>query len=104
MTAEQFEQSLSSESLVRLSAVEWAELDQKFERVACHRTFVAGDLLIMRSNFGLFAVEQPEPDTRVARFLTDAAEVDRFIAERMDQYERMWDGCGCKIDYYSKEW
>ena len=28
----------------------------------------------------------------------------RFVAERMDQYERMWDGCGCRIDYYSLDW
>jgi hypothetical protein len=26
-------------------------------------------------------------------------EADRFVRERLETYERMWDGCGCKIDY-----
>jgi len=27
-------------------------------------------------------------------------EADLFIDERMETYDRMWDGCGCKVDYY----
>ena len=23
-----------------------------------------------------------------------------FIQKRMETYDKMWDGCGCKIDYY----
>jgi hypothetical protein len=22
------------------------------------------------------------------------------VQRRLEQYERMWDGCGCRIDYY----
>ncbi|MFZ2324441.1 MAG: hypothetical protein WAV89_12195 [Ignavibacteriaceae bacterium] len=25
---------------------------------------------------------------------------EKFINDRLDYYERKWDGCGCKIDYY----
>lgn len=27
-------------------------------------------------------------------------EAEKFINDRLDYYERKWDGCGCKIDYY----
>ena len=26
--------------------------------------------------------------------------VAEFVAQRQATYDRMWDGCGCKIDYY----
>ncbi len=26
-----------------------------------------------------------------------------FISKRIDAYDRIWDGCGCKIDYYEEE-
>ena len=50
---------------------------------------------------GFAALEQPAPDTWVVRRLGERAEADRFIQDRLAQYERMWDGCGCRIDYYS---
>jgi len=28
-------------------------------------------------------------------------EARAFIRDRLDTYDRMWDGCGCKIDYYA---
>jgi len=24
----------------------------------------------------------------------------KFVEERLDIYEKMWDGCGCKVKYY----
>jgi len=48
----------------------------------------------------LAAVEQPRPDERVVRALGDAEAVRAFVHARMEKYERMWDGCGCRIDYY----
>ncbi len=33
------------------------------------------------------------------RFDSDG-EAFRFVADRLDTYERMWDGCGCRIDYF----
>ena len=26
---------------------------------------------------------------------------ERFVEDRLSDYERMWDGCGCKIEYHS---
>jgi hypothetical protein len=33
--------------------------------------------------------------------LGDEDEVRRFVRERLEAYDRMWDGCGCKVDYYN---
>ena len=45
------------------------------------------------------AVEAPSKAARVARLLGGEAEVRAFVAKRLEEYERMWDGCGVKIDY-----
>ena len=29
-------------------------------------------------------------------------DVERFIQERMAIYDKMWDGCGCKVNYHEK--
>lgn len=36
----------------------------------------------------------------ILRKINSLDDADKFIQERLDFYERKWDGCGCKIDYY----
>jgi hypothetical protein len=96
VTADELERRLRSERIVP-----WAELADEFEEMQRHDTLVAGQLLIVRGEAGLAAVEQPSPDERVIRLLSDEEQAHRFVADRLEQYERMWDGCGCKVDYYA---
>jgi hypothetical protein len=103
MTMEELDRRLRSERIVPLSAADWAELAADFEEVERHDTLVAGHLLIVRGAAGLAAVEQPSPDARVGRRLADDKEAHRFVQGRLEQYERMWDGCGCKVDYYARD-
>lgn len=35
----------------------------------------------------------------LVRLFGDREEADRFVDRRLDTYDRMWDGCGCKVDY-----
>lgn len=100
MSAEALEQRIADERIVPLTTAEWDAVAAWFEEVERHHTMIAGDLLVIRSGAGLAAVEQPTPDARVVRLLDDAATVRTFVAQRMAQYERMWDGCGCRVDYY----
>ena len=87
--------------IVKVSAKDWASVESAFEEVERHSTFVAGDLVIARINDMFVAVEQPSEDERVIRPLEDEKAVKEFVKSRLDTYERMWDGCGVKIDYYS---
>lgn len=101
MTTEELDRRLRSQRIVSLSSSEWGAVSSDFEELECHDTFVAGHLLIVRGSAGLAAVEHPSPDKRVIRMLSDDQEARRFVRERLEQYERMWDGCGCKVDYYA---
>lgn len=100
MNVEELNQRLRVERIVAVPTATWAELATELEELERHDTLMAGDLLIVRGEAGLAAVEQPTPEERVVRLLSDDQEVRRFVADRLASYERMWDGCGCKIDYY----
>jgi hypothetical protein len=36
----------------------------------------------------------------VIRRLTGAGEARALVARRLETYDKMWDGCGCKVDYH----
>ncbi len=100
MTADELVRRVVEEGITKLESTEWRELEGAFEVVARHDTFIAGELIVARRGDVLLAVERPAPGLRVARRLRDDDEVSRFVTDRLDTYERMWDGCGCKVEYY----
>lgn len=100
MTFEDLTDRLRREAVVGLTVGEWDELGAAFEVIERHPTFLAGELLVVRGAGALFAVEAPSSSERVVRRLADEDAMRRFVRGRLDAYERMWDGCGCKVDYY----
>lgn len=99
MTFDELIERVEATGIVPLSGAEWAECSAGVEIVERHPTQLAGDLLIVRLGGGLAAVESPSRDARVVRRLSDPEEARAFVAKRMEEYERMWDGCGVKVDY-----
>jgi hypothetical protein len=79
-----------------------AELLGSSETVREENTFMAGAIriLVIRDKV---VVQEQTPDTAdvIVRACSSRDEADRFVDERLSAYERMWDGCGCKIDYSS---
>jgi hypothetical protein len=100
MTIDDFLSRLATGGTIPLSAGEWEELAGEFPVVERHETQLAGELLVVRVGEDLAAVEAPSRDARVARLLGGAAEARAFVQRRMEEYERMWDGCGVKVEYY----
>ena len=100
MNAGELEQRVAQDRILVLTPAEWAAVADAFDEVERHDTMMAGSLVIVRTAHGLAAVEQPKANERVVRLLGDAAAARQFVTDRMAQYERMWDGCGCRVDYY----
>jgi len=91
--------ALADGRIARMSPTAWAAIAATFPETERHATGVAGALLIIRTPAGPAAVETPSDQEVVVRPLADA-DVRRFVTDRLAQYERMWEGCGCRIDYY----
>ena len=100
MTVEEFLAKVQEGGTVPLGRDEWEALAPHFPEVERHNTQLAGNLLVVRAGGSLVAVEQPSRDARVARLLGSEEEARTFVEKRLEEYERMWDGCGVKIEYY----
>ncbi|MGD2070616.1 MAG: hypothetical protein PVI57_18225 [Gemmatimonadota bacterium] len=100
MTNEELTRRLRAEGIVKLEPAEWREVADAWEEVARHPTQLAGDIVLVRDREGLAALEAPSPRERVIRRLEGEEEARRFVEDRLETYERMWDGCGCRVEYY----
>lgn len=100
MTEKEFAEKVEAGGTVPLSREEWESVAPAFEVVERHNTQLAGDLLVIRVGETLAALESPSREARVARLLGGEEEARAFVQKRLDEYERMWDGCGVKVEYY----
>jgi len=97
---ERLVERLDRGEIVAMARSEWDELVSGVDVVEDHDTGISGHLLIVRVRDLVAAVEEPKPSERVVRPFAGLASARTFVQDRLDTYERMWDGCGCKVDYY----
>ena len=63
-------------------------------------THLSDFIRILKYDGNLFAQEITFKKEIILRKMSSMEDADNFVQERLDYYERKWDGCGCKIDYY----
>ena len=87
--------------IVVLRPEELTDLIAAAELLREEETHVAGRIRILRVDDRILVQEQvPETQDLLVRGLPSRQAADRFVEDRLADYERMWDGCGCKIDYF----
>ena len=62
-------------------------------------THLSDFIRVIKYNDNLFVQETTFKNEILIRKMDSMKDVDFFVKERLDFYERKWDGCGCKIDY-----
>ena len=63
-------------------------------------TCISGMLRILRLQNGTILVQEETPQREVlVRTRPSLEAAQEFISGRLEVYERMWDGCGCKVNY-----
>jgi len=98
-------QSLCSElekhAVVELPSDELDDLLAAAELVREDDTHLAGFIRILSIQGKILIQEYVANDGRVLlRGFTDRQGAEAFVRGRLDTYERMWDGCGCKVHYF----
>lgn len=63
-------------------------------------THLSDFIRVLKYDEKLFVQETTFKKEILIRKMDSMKDVDSFVKERLDFYERKWDGCGCKIDYY----
>ena len=63
-------------------------------------TGMAGPIRVLEHVGAVILAEQTLEQQPVARVVASVEAADALIADRLAVYERMWDGCGCKVRYF----
>jgi hypothetical protein len=78
------------------------ELGRLLESAAVLRsevTGVAGPIRILQLGERLLIQEESPRGEIFLRAASSRQAADSFVEERLATYERMWDGCGCRVNY-----
>ena len=97
----EWRRKLAKGVVTELSEVELAELLAAADVLREEDTKISGLIRVLVVD-GLTVVQEQTPKQRyLARVVENVDSASRFVEERLDTYDRMWDGCGCKVDYSS---
>jgi hypothetical protein len=70
------------------------------EVIRVEDTHLSDFIRLLKFEENLFVQETTSKNEILIRKVNSMKDADLFIQERLEFYERKWDGCGCKIDYY----
>ena len=78
-------------------------LEPEMELLKSVSTGIAGDIKIYnQSDNENLVIEQDQKNNYYIR-LMKSKHIEEFINERLSIYDKMWDGCGCKV-FYEEQW
>ena len=70
------------------------------ELILEENTYISDKIRLLKIKDDLILQEKTTNGEYLIRYIKTKAEAEKLIKERLEIYERMWDGCGCKVDYY----
>ena len=94
-----FNKALNSNFII-INEEELSLLLNNSEIIRTEDTHLSDFIRIIRYDNDVFIQEMTSKNEIILRKINSLEEANKFLQERLDFYERKWDGCGCKIDYY----
>ncbi len=76
-------------------------LKNSVEIITERDTLISGIIRIMKIENTYILQETTNKSEIALRSFTSPESAMALLDERMEIYEKMWDGCGCKVNYYS---
>jgi len=62
-------------------------------------TLLSGKIRILEYNHNIYIQEKTDKMDYIVRKVNNIDSAKKIVQDRLDTYDRMWDGCGCRIDY-----
>ena len=100
MNLEKVVSTLKRKKYLIISEAELNELLSKSELILEENTYISDKIRLLKYDDDLLIQEKSTKEEFLIRRMNTRKEAEDLIKERLDIYNRMWDGCGCKIDYY----
>lgn len=100
MNSQEVVTELRQQALISVDRDALGDLLEAAEVLRQDDTCVAGWIRILSID-GVIVIQEETPNGHVLiRRMPSVEHARRFVEYRLGSYERMWDGCGCKIDYF----
>lgn len=100
MNLERIISSVKKKKYLMISEAELKELLSLSKLVIEENTYISDKIRLLECNHELLLQEKTTKDEYLIREMKTKKEAEEFIKQRLEIYNRMWDGCGCRIDYY----
>ena len=65
-----------------------------------HNTLISDYIRILRLENNIVVQEKTDKNEIALHLFGDVREAEKFVNDRLEIYEKMWDGCGCRVKYY----
>ena len=92
--------SATKKKYLIISELELKELLALSKIIIEENTYISDKIRLLKFNDELILQEKTTKDEYLIRLMKSKKEAEEFINQRLEIYNRMWDGCGCRIDYY----
>jgi hypothetical protein len=91
---------LNMQSVVIINTDDLENVLSKSEIIEEKNTHFRDMIRIIKTAEFCLVQEKTNKDDIVLRKVRSLVEAQKFVQNRMDLYENMWNGCGCRINYY----
>ena len=65
-------------------------------------TLISDKIRILKLDDKIIVQEKTDKNEIALHLLADEKNATEFVNKRLETYEKMWDGCGCKVHYYEE--
>ena len=76
------------------------ELKANSKLIIEENTYISDKIRLLKFEDDLIIQEKTTKNEYLIRNVKTKKEAEDFIRERLEIYNRMWDGCGCRVNYY----
>lgn len=92
--------SVKKKKYLIISQPELNELLSQSKMIIEENTYISDKIRLLEFENDLIIQEKTTKDEFLIRNVKSKKEGEELIKERLEIYNRMWDGCGCKVNYY----
>jgi len=102
VSTEQLMADLRTRSLATIDRDTLSSLLDAAEVLRETDTCLAGWIRVIEIGGSVLVQEETPKGEVLVRRMASRESAERFVDLRMQSYERMWGGCGCRIDYLAE--
>lgn len=96
-----FIDELKKVTVYLMSPAKLDDLLKSTEIILERDTLISGFIRILKFEDYYITQETTDKNEVVLRLYESKEKAEELVMEHLDTYGQMWDGCGCKVDYYS---